>query len=85
MHIISIFISEISVGALLFRGFDWLLLEPYLRNGARLHQQIRPLLLGLLHMVGVALTLEDKHYLPQVWRNTKDKDVRLLVTPETGL
>lgn len=25
-------------------------------------------------MVGVALTLEDEHYLPKVWRNTKDRD-----------
>lgn len=27
-------------------------------------------------MEGVALTLDDKHYLPQVWRNTKDNNVR---------
>lgn len=80
-----VFISEISVGATLLHSFDWHLLEPYLCDGARLRQQIRPLSLGLLRMVGVALTLEDKHYLPQVWRSTKDKDVRLLTTPERGL
>lgn len=35
-------------------------------------------------MEGVALTLEDEHYLPQVWRKTKDKDVRLLTRCEKG-
>lgn len=77
--------SEISVGATLLCSFDWRLVEPYLCDGARLRQQIRPLSLGLLRVVGVALTLEDKHYLPQVWRSTKDKNVRLLTNPERGL
>lgn len=67
-------ISKISVGATPSQSFDYRLPEPYLCDGARLRQQFRPLLLGLLGVMGVALTLEDKHYLPQVWRSTNDKD-----------
>lgn len=48
-------------------------LESYRCEALCLLEQICSLPFCLLHMEGVALTLDDKHYLPQVWRNTKDK------------
>lgn len=84
MHFCAFFESSFQKSVLVPLCFDQRLLEPYLCDGACLRQQIRPLTLGLLGVVGVALTLKDKHYLPQVWTSTKDKDVRFL-TPESGL
>ena len=33
----------------------------------------------------VALTLDDEHYLPQVWGKTKDRDERLVLRCEKGI
>lgn len=59
-------------------------IESYLRKTACLLEQILSPSFCLPHMEGVALTLDDEHYLPQVWRNTKDKNVWQLTYCEKG-